>query len=217
MRRLVEGRTLAAALSALVAIALVALSEKRAALFGAANRVLEGEVFGLILPIALVLASRRALDPVRLDMAATPLARFGSSRRSVALGLVVASMIGAAILAATGAAAAAAVAHDPTAPALRIDVLSSAWIGALGATAYAAIFAFGATFGVTGSGRWWALAADFLLGSSSGVGALFAPRAHVQNLLGGEPPMLLSQHLSAASLGAIAVVFTLFALLRCPP
>lgn len=217
LSRLVNVRSLLSGASALGLVALVAVSERRAALFGATSRVLEGEVFGLILPIALVLASRRALEPIRLDLAATPIARFGPSRRTVALGLVAASMIGAAILASSCAATAAAIAHDPTAPMLRADLLSCAWIGALGACAYTALFAFGATFGLTGSGRWWLLAADFFLGHTSGIGAVVMPRAHLQNLLGGEPPMLLAQPASAACLGAMTVVFTAIALWRCPP
>ena len=217
LARLVNLRSLLAGASALTLVALVALSEKRAALFGATSRVLEGEVFGLILPIALVLASRRALEPIRLDLAATPLARFGPSRRSVAFGLVAASMLGAAVLASSSAATAAAIEHDPTAPMLRADLVACGWIGALGACAYAALFALGATFGATGAGRWWLLAADFFLGHTSGVGAVFMPRAHLQNLLGGEPPMLLAQSGSAACLGAMAVVFTAIALWRCPP
>ena len=216
LARLFHPRTLVAAAGALALAALIALSEKRAALFGAASRALEGELFGLILPIALVLASRRALAPTRLDAAATPLARFGPSRRAVAFGLVAASMIGAAVFAASAAAATAVLAHDPTAPALGRDALSCAWIGALGAAAYAALFAFGATFGSAGGGRWWALAADFVLGSSSGMGALVVPRAHLQNLLGGEPPLLLTQSASTASLAGMALLFTVLALLRCP-
>lgn len=217
LTRLTQARTLVAAAAGLTLVALVAISEKRVALFGAANRALEGEVFGVILPIALVLASRRALEPTRLDMAATPLARFGLSRRAVAFGLVLASMLGAALLAASAGAMAAVFAHDPTAPAVKFDVLSCAWIGALGGAAYAALFAFGATMGGRGSGRWWVLLGDFLLGTTSGVGALLTPRAHIQNLLGGEPPMLLTQPASAASLAAMTVVFTALALLRCPP
>jgi hypothetical protein len=215
--RLTQIRALIGAASALALVGFVAISEKRTALFGAASRALEGEVFSLILPIALVLASRRALEPTRLDRSATPLARFGPSRRAVALGLVIASMIGAALLAASAGAMTAVLAHDPTAPAVKFDAVSCAWIGALGASAYAALFALGATFGSRGGGRWWALGGDFLLGSTSGVGALLAPRAHIQNLLGGEPPMLLSQSASAASLGAMIMVFTVLALLRCPP
>jgi hypothetical protein len=79
LARITRRRSLAAATSALGLVALVAMTERRAALFGAASRVLEGEVFGFILPIALVFASRRAIAPTRLDAAATPLARFGSS------------------------------------------------------------------------------------------------------------------------------------------
>jgi len=217
LARVTQGRSLVAAASGLGMVAVVALSEKRASLYGAASRVLEGEVFGLIVPVALVFASRRALDPTRLDAAATPLARFGPSRRSVALGLVMASMIAAALLAAGAAALAAVLAHDPTAPAIRLDALSSAWIGALGGSAYAAFFAFGATYGAQGGGRWGGFVADFLLGSTGGVGALLAPRSHIENLLGGEPPMLLSQPASAACLVAIGVAFTVLALLRCPP
>lgn len=217
LARLTQPRPLFATAAALGIVAITAVSERRAALFGAASRTLEGEVFGFILPIALVLASRRALEPKRLDLAATPLARFGPSRRGVALGLVAASMVGAALLAASSGALAAVLAHDPTAPALTLDAASCAWIGALGGAAYAALFALGSTFGATGSGRWWALAADFLLGGTSGIGALLAPRAHLQNLLGGEPPMLLGQSLSAASLAAMTVAFTVLALLRCPP
>jgi hypothetical protein len=215
--RLTQGRSFVAAASVLGMVALVAISEKRAALFGAASRVLEGEVFGLILPVVLVLVSQRSFDPLRLDVAATPLARFGPSRRAVALGLILASMIGAVVLAAGAASAAATLAHDPTAPAIRLDALACAWIGALGAAAYAALFSFGATFGSTGGGRWWALLADFFLGNTSGLAALLAPRAHLQNLLGGEPPMLLSQAASTASLAAMTVAFTVLALLRCPP
>lgn len=217
LARLAQLRSLLAAAAGLVLVGLVAISEKHTALFGAASRALEGEVFGLILPVALVLASRRALEPTRLDLAATPLARFGPSRRAVALGLVVASITGASLLAASAGVLTAVLAHDPTAPAVRFDALSCAWIGALGAAAYAALFALGATFGSRGSGRWWVLAGDFLLGSTSGVGALLAPRAHIQNLLGGEPPLLLAQPASTASLVAMTVVFTLLALLRCPP
>jgi hypothetical protein len=217
LARLLHGRSLALGASGIILVGLTALSEKRAALFGAASRVLEGEVFGLFLPVALLLLSRRALEPTRLDIAATPLARFGPSRRIVALGLVAASMFGAALFAASAAAIAAFLAHDPTAPAVKFDVITCAWIGALGGSAYAALFALGATFGSTGAGRWWALVGDFILGSTSGVGALLAPRAHIQNLLGGEPPMLLTQPASTAALAALAVTLTAMALWRCPP
>jgi hypothetical protein len=194
---------------------LVAAAEKRAVLHGAASRALEGQVFGFIVPIALLWISMRVLEPLRLDAAASPLARFGLSRRAVALGLIVASMAAGAVVAAVAAALTAVAGHDPTAPALGFDLYTSAWIGALTACAYSALFALGATFGPRGGGRYWALAFDFLFGGTSGVAALLAPRAHAQNLLGGEPPLLMSQPSSAALLVVIAAIFTSLALARC--
>jgi hypothetical protein len=124
-------------------------------------------------------------------------------------------MLTGAVLAAIAAAETAALAHDPTAPSIGLDVFTSGWIGALAALAYAAVFAFGATFGAKGGGRYWVLGFDLFFGGTGGVAALFAPRAHAQNLLGGEPPMLLGQPASAALLVVIAVSFTWLALARC--
>jgi hypothetical protein len=197
--------------------AIVALAEKRASLFGAAERALEGQVFGFILPVALLWLSTRVLSPERLETSTSPLARFGLSRRAVALGVVSASMIVGAAVAGVAAAVTALLGHDPSAPPVALDAITSAWIGALTASAYAALFAFGATFGARGGGRYWALGFDFVLGSTSGVAALLTPRAHALNLLGGEPPLLLSQPTSAAFLAVIAAAFTLLAITRLAP
>jgi hypothetical protein len=196
---------------------LAAVAEKRTALFGAAGRALEGQVFGFIVPVALLWISMHVLEPARLDTSASPLARFGQSRRTVALGLIAASMVTGALVAAVAAAITAAAAHDPTAPSLALDLYTCAWIGALTACAYAGLFALGATFGPKGGGRYWALGFDLLFGGTSGVAALLAPRAHAQNLLGGEPPLLLSQPSSLALLVVIAAGFTSLALARCRP
>jgi hypothetical protein len=217
MRRALAANALAIAVIAWVLSSLVAVAEKRSALYGAAGRVLEGQVFGLIVPISLLWISMRILEPLRLDAAASPLARFGLSRRAVALGLIAASMVAGALVAAMTAAIAALVAHDPTAPAIGFDLYTSAWIGALTACAYAGLFALGSTFGAKGGGRFWALGFDLLFGGTSGVAALLAPRAHAQNLLGGEPPLLLSQPSSAVLLCIIAAGFTSLALARCHP
>jgi len=217
IRRALATRAFVVALLAWGFAALVAFAEKRVALYGAAGRALEGQVFGFIVPIALLWISMRILEPVRLDVSASPLARFGLSRRGVGLGLIGASMLAAALVTAVAAALTALVAHDPTAPAASVDALTCAWIGALTGFAYAALFALGATFGAKGGGRYWVLGFDFLFGSTSGVAAMLAPRAHAQNLLGGQPPMFLSQPASAALLVAIAVAFTWHALARCAP
>jgi hypothetical protein len=197
--------------------AMVALAEKRASLFGAAERALEGQLFGFILPVALFWLSTRVLSPERLDTSTSPLARFGVSRRAVALGVVSASMLVGAAVAGVAAAVTASVGHDPSAPPVALDAITSAWIGALTASAYAALFAFGATFGARGGGRYLALGFDFILGSTSGIAALLTPRAHALNLLGGEPPLLLSQPTSAALLVVLAAGFTSLAVARLAP
>ena len=124
-------------------------------------------------------------------------------------------MLAGAVLAAVAGGVTALVAHDPTAPAVGFDVYTSAWIGALAACAYGALYALGATFGARGGGRYWALGFDLLFGGTSGVAALLAPRAHAQNLLGGEPLLLLPQPASAALLVVLAALFTSLALARC--
>ena len=201
----------------LVFVALVAVAEKHAGLFGAADRALEGKVFGAILPLALFSVSARVFERTRLDAAAHPLARFGASRRAVGLGLIVASMLVCALLSAVVAASTAIVAHDPSAPPRAVDALTSAWIGGITGAAYAALFAFGSTFGARGGGRYWALFADFIMGSTGGFAALLVPRAHAQNLLGGAPPLLLGQPVSFGCLVFLAVAWSALSLARTFP
>jgi hypothetical protein len=217
MQRALAVNALAVAVLAWGVSSLVAVAEKRTALYGAAGRALEGQVFGFVVPLSLLWISVRVLEPLRLENSASPLARFGLSRRAVALGLVAASMVAGAIVASIAAAITAAAAHDPTAPPLGFDLYTSAWIGALTACAYGGLFALGATFGAKGGGRYVAFGFDLLFGGTSGISALLAPRAHAQNLLGGEPPLFLSQHASAVLLVVIAAAFTSLALARCRP
>jgi hypothetical protein len=217
LARALAPHSVASGLVALVIVGIVAWAEKRGGLFGAATRTLENGVFGFILPIALLGASTRVFQGVRLDTTATPLARFGPSRRSVAFGLVGACMIVCGVLAALAASIGAIVAHDPSAPPLAVDAATCAWIGALAGSAYAALFALGSTFGARGGGRYGALVLDFVVGGMPGFAALLAPHAHARNLLGGEPPLALSQPASAAILIALAAGFTVLAIIRCPP
>jgi hypothetical protein len=217
MRNATATRSLVGAMATVLAVALISLAEKQAGIFGAASRALEDRVFGLLLPFVMLYASMRILEPVRLEDAAAPIARFGFSRRSVGLGLIVASMVAGGAIAAIAAAETALLAHDLTAPPPALDAFTCAWIGALTGCAYAGLFALGATFGARGGGRYWALGLDFVLGATSGFAALFMPRAHAQNLLGGEPPLFLAQPASAALLVALAIGFTLVALARSTP
>jgi hypothetical protein len=55
---------------------------------------------------------------------------------------------------------------------------------------------------------------DWLLGANGGVTALLAPRAHLRNLLGGAPPMDLSQRASAVALAILVLVCALGAVGR---
>jgi hypothetical protein len=217
LRSAVAPRTLVGAAVTLVIVALIALAERQAGIFGAANRALEDMLFGLILPFMLLYAATRILEPVRFDDATTPIARFGFSRRRVGLGLIVAAMLAGGTIAAIAAAETAVLAHDMTAPPAALDAVSCAWIGALTGFAYTGLFALGSTFGSRGGGRYWALGLDFVLGATSGIGALFFPRGHAQNLLGGEPPMMLPQPASAVILLVLACVTSAVALARSTP
>jgi hypothetical protein len=90
-------------------------------------------------------------------------------------------------------------------------------VGALGGAAYASWFSLGAGFGRRGGGRLVALLVDWLLGASGGVMALFAPRAHLRSLMGGAPPMDLSQRASAVALAILALACALGAVGRARP
>jgi hypothetical protein len=216
-RRALSPAGLGGAVFLVALAALAALAERQSEWFGAASRALAGIVFGVLIPVALLASSTRVLLPMRLAASASLFARFGASRRSVAFGFIVASMCAAAIFAALAGAVTALVAHDPTAPPRVVDALTTGWIGLLTGLAYAALFAFGATFGAKGGGRYWALALDFVLGGAGGASSLFSPRAHVENLLGGAPPLMLSQPASIAALVALAGGLTVLALARLRP
>jgi hypothetical protein len=60
------------------------------------------------------------------------------------------------------------------------------------------------------------LVLDLALGSTSGTFALPWPRAHIQNLLGGEPPSGLGQGMAFAMLLTGALSVLLVALRRAP-
>ncbi|MGA7119898.1 MAG: hypothetical protein WBY94_07375, partial [Polyangiaceae bacterium] len=49
------------------------------------------------------------------------------------------------------------------------------------------------------------LVADWVLGASDGAAALLTPRGHVRNLLGGVPPLDVSQRASAIALVLLAI------------
>jgi hypothetical protein len=189
-----------------------AFIERRSAPFGAPDRAL-GVVFRWLVPLESFAVLGLALGRARLSESVWCLARHGHARRDVGTGLVLSAMA----VSALGAVAMVALALGTSYSSLGglgRDLGTSAWIAALGAAAYVAWFAVGATVLRRGRGRWLALLADFVLGSGAGVWAVPWPRCHLRNLIGGEPPLGLGQASSSVLLAAMAVVLALLASLQ---
>jgi hypothetical protein len=91
------------------------------------------------------------------------------------------------------------------------DLLTTAWVSALGGAAYAGVFSLGATFFW---GRGLLFGADLLFGIFGALSSAFVPRAHLRSLLGGLPAHDLPQHLSVAALAAITLVCASLAIRR---
>jgi hypothetical protein len=199
---------IAAGAWSVLAIAMAVFMRRRGASRGAshgADDVLV-EAFGaLVLPLLAYTLVGAALGARSIAGSTTALAAFGASRAraaAVTVGVAVAaSALGGALLAAV----VALVAHGAADPPLARDALVSGYVGALGGAAYASWFSLGAGFGRRGGGRLVALLVDWVLGASGGTLALFAPRAHLRSLLGGAPPMDLSQRWSAVALAVLAM------------
>jgi hypothetical protein len=213
-RRLRDPRVALGALIALVAVVVAARLERSTALEHAADRVLFGAVFGMALPLCCYGLIGRAVAAQRLDGAVSVLARHGSSGRALALGLLAVSATSAAVLGAVLAAAGVLAARGMGDAALLGDALSSARIGLLAGASYAAWLGFGASIGRRGGGRFWALVVDWMLGTGTTALAVPWPRAHVRNLLGGEPVLALAQGWSTLALALLCATFAALAVAR---
>ena len=88
---------------------------------------------------------------------------------------------------------------------MALDALTSAYAGALGGAAYAAWLALGTALGRRGGGRAALLVVDWVLGAGTGATATITPRAHLRNLLGGTPPMNLSESSRACALVILTI------------
>jgi hypothetical protein len=200
----------------LVSVALVALLERRTGSVLSADRALAGVALGLCLPVLAYGVVRSATVGQRLATSLWPLARYGQSRRSIALGVL---WIAAAVNAFIGlivAVLSVLCVRLPADPLLLHDSLTSAWIGALAGVAYTALFLCGATLGRAGGGAFVLLALDFAFGAGTGVTAVIWPRAHVRNLLGGAAPLELPQIASSACLLALFLLLVTIATQRTP-
>jgi hypothetical protein len=173
-----------------------------------------GPFGGLVLPLLAYTITGGVLGPRAFATSIEPLVALGAPPARTSLAAIA---VGAAACAAIGAllgSAVAALAHGAGDAPRWADAASTAYASAIGGAAYAAWFAAGATLTRSGMGRPALLVVDWVLGAGDGFAALFTPRAHVRNLLGGPPPGELPQGASAAALAVIAIACAAFAARR---
>jgi hypothetical protein len=172
------------------------------------------EAFGaLVLPLLAYTLVGAVLGARSLSAATAPLVLFGAPATRAAATTAGVGVIACVTVGATMAAVVALVAHGLSDPPAVGDAAASAFAGAMGGGGYAAWFLVGASFGRRGGGRTALLVADWVLGLGRGRVALFTPRAHLRNLLGGTPPMDWSGRASAAAL-LVMIALCLFVAIR---
>ena len=194
-----------------VAMALLARSEHAP---NGADHVLVGAFGAYVVPLLAYAIVGGALGGGSLRASVAPTVAFGAPpARSAAVTVGFVVLIAAGKCAVLGAAL-AALAHGVDDPPVARDVLASAYAGALGGAAYAALFALGASFGRRGGGRMVLLVTDWVLGANSTALALLTPRGNLRNVLGGAPPWGLGERGSAIALLALAFVFAAAAVRR---
>jgi len=194
-----------------VAMALLARSEHAP---NGADHVLVGAFGALVVPLLAYAIVGGAIGGGSLRASVAPTVAFGAPpARSAGVTVGFAVLVATVLCAGLGAVL-AALAHGVDDPPLVRDILVSAYAGALGGAAYAALFAMGASFGRRGGGRTVLLVTDWLLGANSTALALLTPRGHLRNVLGGAPPWGLGERGSAIALVALALVFAVAAVRR---
>lgn len=164
------------------------------------------EAFGpLVMPLLAYVLVGGVVGGQSLSRATAPFVAFGASPARAAAATILVAAAACVVSESFLAAGVDVLAHGSTDPPLLRDALASAYAGALGGAGYAAWFALGASFGRRGGGRPVLLVADWVLGASDGAAALLTPRGHVRNLLGGVPPLDVSQRASAIALVLLAI------------
>ena len=179
-----------------------------------ADHVLIDTFGALALPLLSYAIVGASVASQSLRASTAPVVAFGAQPARAAAASVAVAAASCALVGALTAAIVALVAHGVSDPPRLHDAAASAYVGALGGAAYAAWFGAGASFGRRGGGRLALLILDWILGASGGASALFSPRGHVRNLLGGPPPMDLSQRASLAALVFLALASVLVAIRR---
>ena len=183
----------------------IAVLERRSDAASAPDDALGGAVFGIALPLLAYLVSERVCDGQRLERSVDGVARYGTGRRAAVLGVLLASASYTALAGALITLVALLGAHSPHSTSLTTDLRASVGIALLAGAVYALFFGAASLLGKRGGGRKWALILDFVLGAGSSALAAPWPRAHVRNLLGGEPVVDLSQVSAWFALGALGV------------
>jgi hypothetical protein len=201
-----------AAWCALAVVFALAARERRAA--HGADHVLLQTYGALALPLLSFVIVGAIVASQSLRASAAAVVTFGAQPARAAAASIAVAAAGCAVVGAATAAIVAVVAHGIADPPRLHDAAVSAYVGALGGAAYAAWFSLGSTFGRKGGGRVVLLVLDWLVGANDGAAALFSPRGHVRNLLGGAAPMDLSQRASAVALVLLIVASTLVAIRR---
>lgn len=209
------GSVLALGLAEAFVIA-AAYFERQSTSVGAADRALSGATFGVALPVLSLLALERVCDSQRVDHSLEVLARFGVSRRNLALGLLLS--VGA-VLAGVGAAlgiSSVIAARSFSDPDLWQDMLATGRIGLVGGAAYAGWFGLASMVGRGGAMRFGAFLLDWALGQWRISGSLPCPRSQIRNLLGAPPFEAGSPWLSVAILLALWLACSLLVAWRRP-
>jgi hypothetical protein len=173
----------------------------------AADRVLLDAYGPVILPLLAYALSSAVVGARSFSAAVAPLRAFGASPVRAAVAALAVAIASSAMAGGVLGAAVDAIAQGPAVRSFILrDAGTSAYACALGGAAYASWFVLGATFGRRGGGRFVFLLADWALGANETVAALVTPRGHLRNMLGGVPPMELSERGSAIALVAISLV-----------
>jgi hypothetical protein len=197
------------------AVALVpAILARRTATGHGADHALLGMYSAIALPFLAFAVVSGVLGRDGLGRSGLVLVNFGAAAGRVAIIAVMVAVVVSSLVGGGLGALVDAVAHGPLDPPFAQDALRSFAAGALGGAAYAAFFAFGASFGARGFGRSVLLVLDWIFGAGTSASALLTPRAHIRALLGGSAPLDVPGRASFAVLVVMTVGFALLAAAR---
>lgn len=183
---------------------------------GVKNTGLRGALSVSLVGSALPFLSYAAISGIvgekGLSAAVWSFSLMGMSRRRAALSLLLASLGLGAVLGFVSSTLVLVLGHGSMDPPMTRDLLTTAWVGALGGSAYASLFFLGSSFW-KGAARGVLLAMDWVLGGS-GFFALFFPHGHLRSLFGGEAAFEVSQRGSSIMLLVLIALLSAWAVRR---